>query len=239
MAVNVQVNSIDEIPEVMREFVTENDGVFSYDEERAFNALKNERVTSKTARAELKKFSDLGKTAEELAALIANATDNPDINKLNEAERARLTAESNYKALKKQLDELSAKYAESEKAAMSAKLRKAAEGLIDQIGEEYDKERVRQWFLGGKTADGTDIVGAYENVLKMNLIGELEEINGGTPLDYLTKMVKAFGFLKNSTPGNAKPGNAGLDQNGKNAAYEAAKKSGDLGAMLKNAPVKK
>ena len=86
MAIQVTAKSLDEIPEVMREFVTGSDGVFSYDEEKAFAALKTERENARTARGALvqfralnltperiKAFADLGKSPAELAELIAKA----------------------------------------------------------------------------------------------------------------------------------------------------------------------
>ena len=53
MAIQVNVGGINDVPEIMREFVTENNGVFTYDEEKAFQALKTERESAKNARNEL------------------------------------------------------------------------------------------------------------------------------------------------------------------------------------------
>jgi hypothetical protein len=43
MSIQQNVKSLEELPEVMREFVEERDGAFFYDAEKAFNALVNER----------------------------------------------------------------------------------------------------------------------------------------------------------------------------------------------------
>lgn len=43
MGVNINVKSIEEVPEVMREFVSESDGAFVYDADKAFKALVEER----------------------------------------------------------------------------------------------------------------------------------------------------------------------------------------------------
>ena len=53
MAIQVNVGGINDVPEIMREFVTENNCVFTYDEEKAFQALKNECESAKNARNEL------------------------------------------------------------------------------------------------------------------------------------------------------------------------------------------
>ena len=64
MAIQVNVGGINEVPEIMREFVTENNGVFSYDEEKAFQALKNERESAKNARNERAEEDAIGKYVE-------------------------------------------------------------------------------------------------------------------------------------------------------------------------------
>ena len=66
MAIQISVKSIEEVPEEMREFVTEQDGVFSYDNDRAFKALKDEREISKTAKSALAPFKALNMTPEQL-----------------------------------------------------------------------------------------------------------------------------------------------------------------------------
>jgi hypothetical protein len=43
MGVAINVKSLEEVPEIMREFVTEADGGFDYDFDKAFKALKEER----------------------------------------------------------------------------------------------------------------------------------------------------------------------------------------------------
>ena len=51
MGVGLNVKSLDEVPEIMREFVTKADGGFDYDEARSFKALKEEREGGKYPRS--------------------------------------------------------------------------------------------------------------------------------------------------------------------------------------------
>ena len=87
----------------------------------------------------------------------------------------------------------------------------------------------------GKTPEGIEVKGTYRNFTR-NAIGDIEDIGGLSPLDYLVAMSNALGYKKASTPGNAKPGNATISKNGGNADYETAKKSGDVMGLIRNAP---
>ena len=53
MAIPLKVESLEAIPEIMREFVTEVDGGFEFADDKAFQALKNEREISKNTKAAL------------------------------------------------------------------------------------------------------------------------------------------------------------------------------------------
>ena len=53
MGVAIDVKSLEEVPEIMREFVTEADGGFDYDFDKAFKALKEEREGRRADRKEL------------------------------------------------------------------------------------------------------------------------------------------------------------------------------------------
>ena len=120
MGVSVNVKSLDEVPEIMREFVTEADGGFDCDAERAFKALKEEREGRRADRRELASFNglniapdviqaflDLGRSPEEIASIIENASTDPDENtaKLTAAEKARLAAEGVFGLQKNPLPE--------------------------------------------------------------------------------------------------------------------------------------
>ena len=254
MSVTVQASNFEEIPEIMRNFVTETDGGFVYDEEKALNAIVKEREISKTLKNELKafkalnvtadelgKFISLGKTPEELSALLeASTTDAGETQaKLTESERQNLEMAKNLKALQKKLDAMEAESAANKAAAEAAALRKAVEDAIGQLPIDIDKDKVRLYLMGGKTGDGVEIPGIYSSVFKRDALGDLEEIGGLAAVDYIAKLSKAQGFVKTSTPGNVKPGNATLNNSGGvSAAYAAAKESRDVGAMIRNAPAK-
>ncbi|MBR2317268.1 MAG: hypothetical protein IKA37_04780, partial [Spirochaetales bacterium] len=68
MAIQVNVGGINDVPEIIRKFVTENNGVFSFDDEKAFQVLKNERESAKNARNELSPRKALGLTTEQVKA---------------------------------------------------------------------------------------------------------------------------------------------------------------------------
>lgn len=251
MGVAINVKSLDEVPEIMREFVTESDGGFDYDADKAFKALKEEREGRRADRKELasfkglnvtpdaiKAFIELGKTPEEITALIdaaANADPEGNAAKLSEAEKARLTAEKDFRSLKTEFDKLKARIEESDRKAADADLRDKCEKLIGQLPDSIDRDKARLWLLGGATAEGLEVKGTYRNFTR-NAIGDIEDINGLSPLDYVTAMSNALGYKKSSTPGEAKPGNSTMTGNSGNAAYAAAKDKGDYTSMALNCP---
>jgi hypothetical protein len=93
--------------------------------------------------------------------------------------------------------------------------------------EEFDKERFE------KLAEEV-LFGRFD----LNDAGDaLNAIGDKLPADYLSDFANAHGFKKISTPGGANPGNANIGNSGKFAAFEAAKKAGDIDAAINNAPV--
>lgn len=238
------------VPEIMKEFVRENDGVFTYDHERAFKALKEEREGRRNDRKELAafkalnvsadelaRFTGLGKSVEELAELIANAANAPagvDLEKLTESEKARLTAEKNYNALKKDFDTLKSRLDEADRIAADNNLRKKVSELIDQLPDDIDREQARVYLLGGKTSDGLPVEGIYRNTYKTNAIGDIEDLSEKSPLDYTAAILRTLKMLKPSTPGIAKPGNATL-QVAENTELQAAKQNHNVQGLIRNA----
>ena len=252
MGVAINVKSLEEVPEIMREFVTEADGGFVYDQDKAFKALKEEREGRRTDRKELasfkglnvtpeniKAFLELGKTPEEISALIeaaANADPDADAAKLSAAEKARLTAEKDLRSLRTEFDKLKARIEESDRKAADADLRDKCERIIGQLPDSIDRDKARLWLLGGATAEGLEVKGTYRNFTR-NAIGDIEDINGLSPVDYVTAMANALGYKKSSTPGNAAPGNATMTGGSAgSAAYAAAKESGNYEGMALNCP---
>lgn len=238
-----------QITDEMKEFFSvDENGIVGYNHDVALKALREERTGRRADRKELaaykglnvtpdaiQAFLDLGKTPEELLAMIeAAATNGSAAEKLTEAEKARLTAEKDLRSLKSEFDKLKSKVEESDRKAAEADLRAKCEGLIDQLATDIDRDKARLWLLGGKTADGLDVKGTYHG-WKQNAIGDLEDINSVAPLNYLTAMCKALGYTKTSTAGKADPGNATMQTNG-SAAFATAQKNGDVQGMLANAP---
>lgn len=251
MGVAINVKSLEDVPEIMREFVTEVDGGFEYDEAKAFKALKEEREGRRADRKELasfkglnvtpdaiKAFIDLGKSPQEIADIIeaaANADPEGNAAKLSETEKAKLTAEKELRSLKAEFDKLKARIEESDRKAADADLRDKCEKIIGQLPENIDRDKARLWLLGGATAEGLEVKGTYRNFTR-NAIGDIEDINGLSPVDYVTAMSNALGYKKSSTPGSAAPGNATMTGTAGNAAYAAAKEKGDYTSMALNCP---
>lgn len=251
MGVAINVKSLDEVPEIMREFVTEADGGFEYDSDKAFKALKEEREGRRTDRKELasykglnvtpeaiKAFLDLGKTPEEITALLAAATADPNMSaaKFTEVEKARLIAEREFKTLKSEFDKMKARIEEADRKAADADLRDKCEKILGQLPDSIDRDKTRLWLLGGSAGEGLEVKGTYQN-FKCNAIGDIEDVGNLSPVDYVTAMANALGYKKSSTPGNASPGNATMTGNPSgSAAYAAAKQSGNYEAMALNCP---
>lgn len=233
MAIQVTAKSLDEIPEVMREFVTENDGVFSYDAEKAFAALKTERENAKNARnalapfkalnlspEQIKAFADLGRTPAELAELIAKAA--------SPAPKTDVRQSTEYLELKKELETLSGfkkKWEEAEARNRENKRNDLVRAAVRALPDEYDKEL----FAGL-------VESALLGKFSLNESGDgLNPVDGMLPDEFLKKYADTYHFKKPSKAGNAAPGNADLKKSG-NAAYEAAKKAGDINGMFANLP---
>lgn len=188
MAIKISAESLEEVPEVMREFVSESDGALVYDEERAFKALVEERNGRRGDRKELAKFKELGKTSEELAELLKSAGNG------NQA-GSDPTKSAEYLTLAKQLEELKNAYEpmkadyEREKAEKAKRETwDAVEKMIDKLDDKYDRELVREW---AKDSRG---------YFKLNAISELEDIDGKKPLDFIISKADKLKLLKESTP---------------------------------------
>lgn len=188
MAIKISAESLEEVPEVMREFVSESDGALVYDEERAFKALVEERNGRRGDRKELAKFKELGKTSEELAEMLKSAGN------ANQA-GSDPTKSAEYLTLAKQLEELKNAYEpmkadyEREKAEKAKRETwDAVEKMIDKLDDKYDRELVREW---AKDSRG---------YFKLNAISELEDIDGKKPLDFIISKADKLKLLKESTP---------------------------------------
>lgn len=232
MAIQVNVKNLDEVPDYMREFVTENDGVFNYDSDRAFAALKAERDISKTAKSELapfkalniapdaiKAFMDLGKTAPELAEIIAKA--NAPVPKPNvKTTTEYLELEQRFKNLEAMQAEWEATKAENLKNKRNGLVRK----LISEMPDEYDKELFGS-FVESSLLDKFALDDTKE---------ALSPVEDKLPAEFLKTFADKYHFKKASTPGNAAPGNAPISATG--TAFTAAQAKGDISGMIANAP---
>ena len=89
MGVNINIRSIEEVPEVMREFVSESDGAFVYDADKAFKALVEERNGRRADRKELAAFKAIGLSPDELAKYKAFGKTPEEISELIEKAGSR------------------------------------------------------------------------------------------------------------------------------------------------------
>ena len=232
MAIQISVKSIEEVPEEMREFVTEQDGVFSYDNDRAFKALKDEREISKTAKSALAPFKALIMTPEQLAEFV-NLGKTPAelselIQKVNKPQpKPDFTKTTEYLEQQKQINEL-LKFKERSEALEAETLKNKRNDLVRAavraLPDKVDKE------LFGSLVEETlfDRFSLNETKDKLNPVGDK------LPEDFLLEFAEKYRCIKPSTPGKAAPGNASIGT--QNTDYETAKKNGDTMGMLAHAP---
>lgn len=241
MSIQVMAKTLEEIPAEMRDFVTEKDGVFSYDSERAFKALKEEREAHRTAKAELSPFKALNMTAEEIQAIQAKVKGFTELGK-SPAELAELIEKAGkpapkpdvrksteYLELQKQMETLldfkknyEAEVAKNLENRRNEFVRKAIMSQLDKVNKEgllslFEEMNLFQKFALNDSKDG------------------LAPINDKLPADYIQDFAERNHFIKLSTPGKAQPGNVGIKPTG-GADYAAAKEKGDIQGMLSHCP---
>lgn len=236
MAITIAVKNGEEIPEVMKEFVTEADGVYTYDEERAFKALKAERENAKSARnelsafkalnltpeqitAKLSEFDKLGKSPAEIAEIIAEAgKQKPDFKKSTEY----LEQQKQIKELLKLKDDYYAELAKNQVNTRNDFVRKAVRSLPDKFDKEKLLNTIEEFQL-------------FERFKLNDSKDGLAPVDDRLPSDFLENFAEKNGYVKTSVPGKAAPGNADLSRGG-NGSFEAAKKEGNIRGMLDNCP---
>lgn len=236
MPIPLKVASIEEVDEKARKFVTEKDGEFFLDNDQLLAGQKAERTISDGLRKELAPFKalgmsaeslqalvDLGKPADELARMMADAAKPP-------AAVPDVTKSTEFLELKKQfesLQEFKQKYEAAEAENLKNKrndfVRKAARGLPDNVDKDLLVNFLEESGMFDRFAlnDGKD---------------GLSPVGDKLPGDYLLDLANRYRFQKASTPGIAKPGTTTIQQNG-SAAFAAAKESGDIDAMINSAPI--
>ncbi len=236
MSIPLNVQSISEVDAELQKYVTESDGKFLFDNAEFKKGLVAERAISDALRTELnaykglgmsidqiKAFAALGKTPAEITDAIAKAANPPQ----NDA--GDVTKTTQYLELQKKVTALEGfqqKY-EEERAKVRANTRdQEVRKLINGLPDEIDKERL--------TALAEEVLfGKFD----LNDAGDaLNAVGDKLPADFLSDFAKKHGFLKTSIPGDAKSGNASVNQNGRTAAFSAAQQKGDVMGMLASAP---
>lgn len=233
MAVEIKVQKLEEVPEEMREFVTEQDGVFSYDSERAFKALKEERAISRSAKSELAAFKNLNVSPETISAYVKLGKVEEITDLLEKAKNPNpqpvpdVTKSAEYLTLRKELDgykQMKEEFEAAKAENLKNKRNSLVRSIIGKLPDEVDKELLTRF---------------AENIMDKFALNDAQD--GLSPVgdklaeDYLLGLAKDFHLMKNSTPGDAKPGNATMSKG--SSAYETAKANGDIGGMIVNAKV--
>ena len=234
IAIQVNVGGINDVPEIMREFVTENNGVFSFDDEKAFQALKNERESAKNARNELsprkalgltteqvKAYQGLGKTPEELAELMAKAA--------VPAPKPNVKNSTEYLELKQELDAMK-DFKQKWEAAEAENLKNKRNGLVRKLIGDFSDEYDKDLFSGFVESSGL-----MERFSLNDTKDGLNPVENQLPAEFLKTFADKYHFKKASVPGNAPDENTPMNT-GANAAFETAKKNGDVGGLINNAP---
>ena len=236
MSIPLKVASIEEVDEKARKFVTEKDGEFFLDNDQLMAGQKAERNISDGLRKELAPFKalgmsaealqalvDLGKPADELARMMADAAKPaaavPDVTKSTEF----LELKKQFESLQEFKQKYEAAEAENLKNKRNDYVRKAARGLPDNVDKDLLVNFLEESGMFDRFAlnDGKD---------------GLSPVGDKLPGDYLLDLANRYRFQKSSTPGIAKPGTATIPKNGGDT-YAAAKESGNIDAMIAAAPI--
>ncbi len=235
MPIPLKVASIEEVDEKARKFVTEKDGEFFLDNDQLLAGQKAERTISDGLRKELAPFKalgmsaealqalvDLGKPADELARMMADAAKppaEPDVTKST----AFLEMKKELDAIRGFKEKFEAAEAENLKNKRNDYVRKAARALPDNV----DKDLLMNFL---------EESGMFDRFAMNKEQSGLDPVGDKLPGDYLLDLANRYRFQKASTPGIAKPGTTTIQQNG-SAAFAAAKESGDIDAMINAAPI--
>lgn len=224
MALKYKYQSMDEIPEAVRANYTERDGAFILNVEgmpedlsanvsRLTESLQKERNDHKATREKLRVFDEFG-SADDIRDRLESAGKGVDQSEL-------LTLRKQVRGFEQSKAELERLRGVESKAKIDAKLREVITGLPANL----DRDKINL-LLNDKSDSGQ---------IKIDEIGDLSV--GGKPItEYVEAQAKLFGFFKQSTPGNSNPGNGAIKEAPVTPKYEEAKKKGDIGAMLENAP---
>lgn len=117
---------------------------------------------------------------------------------------------------------IAAKFEAAEAENLRNKRNDLVRKAVREMSDEFDKE------LFGAFVDET----LLERFALNDEKNGLAPVDGKLPGDYLAELAGKFNFRKTSTPGDAKPGNAGMSS-GSKANIDAALQKGDYLAALK------
>ena len=235
MSIPLKVASIEEVDEKARKFVTEKDGEFFLDNDALMAGQKAERTISDGLRKELAPFKalgmsadalqalvDLGKPADELARMMADAAKppaEPDVTKST----AFLEMKKELDAIRGFKEKFEAAEAENLKNKRNDYVRKAARALPDNV----DKDLLMNFL---------EESGMFDRFAMNKEQSGLDPVGDKLPGDYLLDLANRYRFQKSSTAGIAKPGTATIPKNG-GETFAAAKESGNIDAMIAAAPI--
>ncbi len=206
--IKLLAKSLSEVPEIMKPFCTESEGVVTFDESKIkteqdvqnVKSAKDKEVADHNAtKAELSKYKAIGKTPEDLQSI---ADEYPTLKEGSKTNDEFLTEKKGRLAAERERDDFKSKFEKSNTEAEEYKKFKTKAMKSDKWKEVRDVLE-----KDGKDIDKCDIF--YEDIedqLELDEIGEFKEFRGKSVLDFFKNRAEKMGWVKTNTPGASNPG---------------------------------
>lgn len=206
--------TLNDIPEGIRSLFAVVDGIVSLDEtkvktvedvQNALNAKDHEKADHAKTKTALDVWKKLGKTPEEIQAILDEYPSLKEGGKTNEdylnEKRGRTKAERELAELQKKYDENQATIKELTEYKTAGLKMSAWRSIRQKLSEKYDGDKL-------------DVI--YEDnagKFLLNDIGEFEPVNGKPVAEFIEARAKMFGAELKNTPGASHPGAGRLPDN--------------------------
>lgn len=200
-------NSLDEVPENLRGLCSADGGVVSLDDtklkteadvQNALNARDHEKNDHKATREKLAPWMKLGKSAEEIQAIL---DEYPSLKEGSKSNEDYLEEKKQHAATRRELEGLKTKYADAERQVGELQSYKTS-GVRTAKWKEI-RERLAQKY----DVDKLDML--YEDIednLVLDEIGELSQYKGKSVEEYFANRAERMGWTIRNTPGDSRPG---------------------------------
>lgn len=212
MAIKFTIESIEDVPEVLREYYVEQDGSYVLDVEGATpdasqaESIRKLEATNRAIRKErnaieqdLKAYRELGDPdeirdrLEEAESLRDNGAGKEELLDLRKQVRDLIKDRDGLKTkFESQQQELDKLHTLERKTKVGEQLKK----IIGNLDNRYDRSKVE--------ALAEDI----SDSLELDELGDLAPYRGKPVIDYLMSRADLFGFYSKTTPGRSNPGGA-------------------------------